>query len=113
MVNRDPIYDFSWLQSKTGTEAMTVSTDGQVLWWDTRRLGQPLEDLTLREKAPAAGANGGKYMACSNGDQHAHSSTWHSLHKARSRVAPVAASMRALQLHEAGILIPRLREWFL
>ena len=32
-----------------------MSTDGQVLWWDTRRLGQPLEDLTLREKAPAAG----------------------------------------------------------
>jgi len=55
---RDPVYDFSWLQSKTGTEAMTVSTDGQVLWWDTRRLGQPLEDLTLREKASAAGANG-------------------------------------------------------
>ena len=53
---RDPVYDFSWLQGKTGTEAMTVSTDGQVLWWDTRRLGQPLEDLTLREKASAAGA---------------------------------------------------------
>ena len=53
---RDPVYDFSWLQSNTGTEAMTVSTDGQVLWWDTRRLGQPLEDLTLREKASAAGA---------------------------------------------------------
>ena len=33
-----------------------MSTDGQVLWWDTRRLGQPLEDLTLREKASAVGA---------------------------------------------------------
>ena len=52
----DPVYDFSWLQSKTGTEAMTVSTDGTVFWWDTRRLGQPLEDLTLREKASTAGA---------------------------------------------------------
>ena len=52
----DPIYDFSWLQSKTGTEAMTVSTDGTVFWWDTRRLGQPLEELTLREKAATAGA---------------------------------------------------------
>lgn len=29
---RDPVYDFAWLQSKTGTEAMTVSSDGRVLW---------------------------------------------------------------------------------
>lgn len=31
-LRRDPIYDFAWLQSKTGTEAMTVSSDGRVLW---------------------------------------------------------------------------------
>ena len=31
--HRDPVYDLAWLQSKTGTESMTVSTDGQVLWW--------------------------------------------------------------------------------
>jgi len=28
--HRDPVYDLAWLQSKTGTEAMTVSTDGNV-----------------------------------------------------------------------------------
>ena len=28
--HRDPVYDMAWLQSKTGTEAMTTSTDGQV-----------------------------------------------------------------------------------
>ena len=29
---RDPVYDLAWLQSKTGSEAMTVSSDGRVLW---------------------------------------------------------------------------------
>ena len=47
---RDPIYDFAWLQSKTGTEAMSVSTDGLVLWWDIRKMGEPTETLTLKER---------------------------------------------------------------
>ena len=49
------MYDFVWLQSKTGSEAMTVSSDGQALWWDIRRLGEPLESLAVRERG-AAGA---------------------------------------------------------
>ncbi|KAK9824062.1 hypothetical protein WJX72_007469 [[Myrmecia] bisecta] len=48
--HRDPIHDFAWLQSKTGTESMSVSTDGSVLWWDIRKLGEPLESLTLKER---------------------------------------------------------------
>ena len=48
--HRDPIFDMAWTQSKTGTEAMTCSTDGQVLWWDTRNLAEPLEPLPLIEK---------------------------------------------------------------
>eukprot|EP00891_Asterochloris_glomerata_P005483 jgi/Astpho2/5483/fgenesh1_pm.00078_%23_1_t len=48
--HRDPIYDFAWLQSKTGTEAMSVSTDGLVLWWDIRKMGEPTETLTLKER---------------------------------------------------------------
>lgn len=47
---RDPVYDFAWLQSKTGTECMSVSTDGSVLWWDIRKLGEPTESLTLKER---------------------------------------------------------------
>jgi dynein intermediate chain 2 len=42
------VYDVAWLQSKTGSEAMTASTDGRVLWWDIRRLAEPLESLPLR-----------------------------------------------------------------
>lgn len=29
---------------------MSVSTDGSVLWWDIRKLGEPTETLTLKER---------------------------------------------------------------
>lgn len=47
-VCRDPVFDFAWLQSKTGSEALTVSTDGQVLWWDIRKLSEVVESMPLR-----------------------------------------------------------------
>lgn len=46
--HRDPVFDFAWLQSKTGSEALTVSTDGQVLWWDIRKLSEVVESMPLR-----------------------------------------------------------------
>ena len=48
--HRDPVYKVAWLQSKTGSEFASVSTDGQVLWWDTRKLGEPVESLPLLPK---------------------------------------------------------------
>ncbi|XP_046856745.1 dynein intermediate chain 3, ciliary-like [Xenia sp. Carnegie-2017] len=45
--HRDPVYKGLFLQSKTGTECFTTSTDGQVLWWDIRKLGEPTENLLL------------------------------------------------------------------
>ncbi|KAF7643978.1 hypothetical protein LDENG_00230160 [Lucifuga dentata] len=45
--HRDPVYKTIWLQSKTGTEAFSASTDGQVLWWDVRKLSEPTERLVL------------------------------------------------------------------
>jgi dynein intermediate chain 2 len=45
--HRDPVYSLSWVQSKSGTEFFSVSTDGQVLWWDTRKLSEPTETLLL------------------------------------------------------------------
>ena len=56
------MYDLCWLQSKTGTgrglrfgvwvfktntgaEFASVSTDGQILWWDLRKLAEPMERL--------------------------------------------------------------------
>ncbi|PNH11272.1 Dynein, intermediate chain, flagellar outer arm [Tetrabaena socialis] len=48
--HRDPVYDFAWLQSKTGTECMTVSTDGMVFWWDLRKMSESVESMPLKEK---------------------------------------------------------------
>lgn len=31
--HRDPVYKIIWLQSKTGTDAFSASTDGQVKGW--------------------------------------------------------------------------------
>ena len=45
--HHDPVYDIHWVSSKEGKLCVSVSTDGQMLWWDTRRLGEPLETLQL------------------------------------------------------------------
>uniref|UniRef100_A0A3P9KI24 Dynein, axonemal, intermediate chain 2b n=1 Tax=Oryzias latipes TaxID=8090 RepID=A0A3P9KI24_ORYLA len=45
--HKDPVYKVIWLQSKTGTDAFSASTDGQVLWWDVRKLSEPTERLIL------------------------------------------------------------------
>ena len=49
-----------WVQSKSGTEFFSTSTDGQVLWWDYRKLAAPLEQMWIdptkkQEKAHAEG----------------------------------------------------------
>jgi dynein intermediate chain 2, axonemal len=48
--HRDPVYNVVWMASKTGTECFSVSTDGQVSWWDIRKLGEPTESLLLDVK---------------------------------------------------------------
>jgi hypothetical protein len=34
--HRDPVFSLAWASSKTGSEFLSTSTDGQVLWWDIR-----------------------------------------------------------------------------
>ncbi|XP_066092984.1 dynein axonemal intermediate chain 2 isoform X1 [Saccopteryx bilineata] len=52
--HQDPVYGTIWLQSKTGTECFSASTDGQVMWWDIRKLSEPTEvvimDITRKEQ---------------------------------------------------------------
>ncbi|MBV99873.1 Dynein intermediate chain 2, axonemal, partial [Eschrichtius robustus] len=52
--HRDPVYGTLWLQSKTGTECFSASTDGQVMWWDVRKMTEPTEvvimDITRNER---------------------------------------------------------------
>lgn len=42
----DPIYDISYIQSRN-SEFVTVSTDGNMLWWDANNLAEPIDRLTL------------------------------------------------------------------
>ena len=49
----EPLYDFAWLQSKTGTELMSVSTDGSVLWWDIRMFNDYVDKLAVRAFCPS------------------------------------------------------------
>lgn len=43
----DPISDVFWISSKTGHQCASVSTDGKMMWWDTRNLSEPLDSLEL------------------------------------------------------------------
>jgi dynein intermediate chain 2 len=45
--HRDPVFNVAWVQSKTGSEFFSTSTDGQVLWWDIRKLSDPTESMIL------------------------------------------------------------------
>ena len=46
--HNDPIYDVEWIQSRTGTEFVSVSTDGVICWWDARKLGTgPMDQMVL------------------------------------------------------------------
>jgi len=45
--HHDPVYDVYWINSKTGNQCVSVSTDGQMLWWDTRKLSEPTDTLQL------------------------------------------------------------------
>ncbi len=37
---------------------MTVSTDGSVMWWDIRRLSEPVESMPLKEKGSETSLGG-------------------------------------------------------
>jgi dynein intermediate chain 2 len=54
--HHDPVYDVYWLTlGKTGTECVSSSTDGQLLWWDINKKSEgrdiqvPVESCLLEE----------------------------------------------------------------
>jgi len=55
--HHDPIYDIYWLAtSKAGTQAVSVSTDGRLLWWDQRNLAAgPTDEIHMYESNPVPG----------------------------------------------------------
>lgn len=47
----DPVYDVEWIQSRTGMEFASVSTDGYIYWWDARKLGSgPMDSMLLKDE---------------------------------------------------------------
>ena len=59
--HHDPVYDVFWLSSKTNTMCASVSTDGQMLWWDVRRLGEPTDRLSLEDGTRILGGSSMEY----------------------------------------------------
>ncbi|EFN85403.1 Dynein intermediate chain 2, axonemal [Harpegnathos saltator] len=45
--HRDPCDKALWINSKTGTEFFSASKDGQLKWWDTRKMQVPTETLVI------------------------------------------------------------------
>lgn len=41
------MFSVTWASSKTGSEFFSTSTDGQVLWWDVRKLSEPTDSMML------------------------------------------------------------------
>lgn len=47
--------DVFWVSSKTGNQCVSVSTNGQMLWWDTRKLEEPIDSLILATDSKGGG----------------------------------------------------------
>lgn len=47
----DPVYDVVWLQSKSGYECASVSSDGRLLFWDVRELETPMDSCVMTDGA--------------------------------------------------------------
>jgi len=62
--HRDPVYEVSWVQSRAGNECCSISTDGQVLWWDVRKLGNgPMDNMSLAAEDMSFGATTLEYRS--------------------------------------------------
>jgi hypothetical protein len=46
------VYDVFWVSSKTGNQCCSVSTDGQMMWWDTRKLSEPQDTIQVYHYKP-------------------------------------------------------------
>ena len=52
--HHDPVYDVYWLTlGKTGSECVSSSTDGRLLWWDMKNQDDsPTDTLILQDSIP-------------------------------------------------------------
>ena len=45
--HRSNVNSILWINSKSGSEFFSGGADGQVIWWDTRKLNEPLDRLLM------------------------------------------------------------------
>lgn len=65
--HHDPVYDVFWCSGKTGTECVSISTDGRLLWWDFKKLEDgPTEELLLQENFDIDGEKVPKILGASS-----------------------------------------------
>ena len=66
--HHDPVYDVYWLTlGKTGSECVSGSTDGRLLWWDMKSQEEgPVDQLVLNEKIPVDGDYKDKVLGCTS-----------------------------------------------
>ncbi|CAF2053309.1 unnamed protein product [Rotaria magnacalcarata] len=58
--HRETVRNALWLQSKTGTEFFSAAADGNIYWWDTKKMNKPVDklvfDLEKKERSQYASA---------------------------------------------------------
>ena len=56
--HHDPVYNVEWTAiGKTGSELVSSSTDGRILWWDYKEGNTPTDQLVLNEEFPDKDGN--------------------------------------------------------
>lgn len=55
----DPVYDVVWQQTKTGTDCVSVSSDGRLLFWDVRKLSEAVDECVITDGAANPKTQGG------------------------------------------------------
>jgi len=62
--HHDPVYDIYWLTlGKSGSECASTSSDGRLLWWDMKKLGDgPVDELVMESHSEVDGKPTSKIM---------------------------------------------------
>ena len=65
--HKEPVYDTIWVNSKTGSEIMTCSTDGTVKGWDIRNFRRSTKTLIIdiENDDPSSCGNSGRSLGAS------------------------------------------------
>ena len=96
------MYKIAWLAGKTPFECVSTSTDGQVLWWDVRKLAEPTEGLWVEEKTEEKQRVGGTSLEYSgvSAREASHPSAVPTWSAASLLASPPTSSTGGRQVHD-------------